>query len=261
MGKAPAFQRYAGDYLADERLALMSLEEEGAYNRAQAYCWREGSIPSDEKLLSRLLKGASPETVKVVQRWFVPHPTDSSRLIDPELEEQREKRRLWIEKSSQAGRESGKARRAKSFSTEPTLNQPSKLVEPNANSSSSSSSSSSKQKRAPAAVVLPDWIKPETWNDFEEMRTKLRKPMTDRARRDIVAKLSHLREAGQDVEAVLAQSIRKGWQDVFDVKEEFFGKPNENRPSPTKQRIDGTRRGLARIAVEEGLVPAPGSDG
>jgi len=47
-GKAPAFQFYAADWLADEAVSVMSLEEEGAYIRALCYCWREGSIPADE---------------------------------------------------------------------------------------------------------------------------------------------------------------------------------------------------------------------
>jgi hypothetical protein len=77
-------------------------------------------------------------------------------------------------------------------------------------------------KAAPSAFVLPDWINPETWSHFEEMRQKMRKPMTDRARRDIVARLDKLRTDGQDVEAMLAQSIRKSWQDVFEVKDDLF---------------------------------------
>jgi hypothetical protein len=45
-GKAPAFQFYAADWLADEAASVMSLEEEGAYIRDLCYCWREGSIPA-----------------------------------------------------------------------------------------------------------------------------------------------------------------------------------------------------------------------
>jgi putative transposase len=43
-GKDPAFQFYAADWLADEAVSVMGLEEEGAYIRALCYCWREGSI-------------------------------------------------------------------------------------------------------------------------------------------------------------------------------------------------------------------------
>jgi len=70
MTKVPAFQFYAADYLADEHVQLMTLEEEGAYIRALAYCWREGSIPADPEALSRLLKGGSTTVVRVVQARF-----------------------------------------------------------------------------------------------------------------------------------------------------------------------------------------------
>ena len=158
-GKAPAFQFYAADYLADENVALMTLEEEGAYTRALAYCWREGSIPADPEKLSRLLKGASAEVVATVVRRFDKMMTPiGERFIHARLELEREKQREWIKKSADAGKMSGKARRTKKLHAEPKVNQPShlvdektnqnaNLVEPNANSSSSSSSSSSNQEQ------------------------------------------------------------------------------------------------------------------
>ena len=52
--KPPAFQWYPKDHLADEKVVLMSLEEEGAYFHLTCYCWLEGSIPTDAALLARL---------------------------------------------------------------------------------------------------------------------------------------------------------------------------------------------------------------
>jgi|GEM_PF-6974428 len=89
--KSPAFQFYAADYLADEAVQLMSLEEEGAYIRLIAFCWREGSIPADPKLLSRLCKGASADVIEQVTQVFEPDPDMPGRLIHPRLEKEREK--------------------------------------------------------------------------------------------------------------------------------------------------------------------------
>jgi len=111
LGKSPAFQFYAAEYLADENVALMTLEEEGAYIRAIAYCWREGSIPADYELLARLLKGASSNIVRVVAKCFNQHPSDPSRLVHKRLESEREKQRVWREKSSTGGKRSGESRR------------------------------------------------------------------------------------------------------------------------------------------------------
>jgi uncharacterized protein YdaU (DUF1376 family) len=147
MSKPPAFQFYAAEYLADENVALMTLEEEGAYIRAMSYCWREGSLPSDDVRLSRLLKGCTPEALTTVKGCFRISSNDPSRLIHLRLDAERKKQTEWKRKSSEAGKKSGKVRRAKKFYTEPTFNQPSDvgcdLVEPKTNSSFASSSSMS----------------------------------------------------------------------------------------------------------------------
>jgi len=64
---------------------------------------------------------------------------------------------------------------------------------------------------------LPAIIDVEIWKAFEEHRKKLRKPMTDRARDLIIREIMKL---GQDPNELLEQSIRKGWQDVFPIKDQ-----------------------------------------
>ncbi len=146
MKGTPAFQFYPADYLADENVMLMTLEEEGAYIRAMAFCWREGSIPADEIKLSRLLKNASLPIVRLVASLFEPMANDGSRLVHPRLNQERTKQEAWLEKSRDAGIKSGKVRRqAKELRSEPHAKVGSDLVEPKANSSFSSSSSSSKE--------------------------------------------------------------------------------------------------------------------
>jgi hypothetical protein len=56
----------------------------------------------------------------------------------------------------------------------------------------------------------------KVWAAFEEHRRKLRKPMTDHARDLIVQECMKL---GGDPNLLLDQSIRKGWMDVFPLKE------------------------------------------
>ena len=69
---------------------------------------------------------------------------------------------------------------------------------------------------ADSPFIIPNDIRPEVWQAFEEHRKKLRKPMTDRAR-DLI--LNECLKLGQDPNDLLEQSIRKGWQDVFPIKE------------------------------------------
>lgn len=72
--------------------------------------------------------------------------------------------------------------------------------------------------------MLPDSIHPEVWKAFEAHRDKMRKPMTDRAR---VLILRELVKIGGDSNAILDQSIRKGWQDVFPIKDNGAGNGTE----------------------------------
>jgi len=111
--KSPAFQFYARDYLADENVMFMELEEEGAYVRLMAFCWLEGSIPSDLQLLARLCK-IDPE--RMARLWpalepcFEEHPGDPSRLVHPRLEREREKQADHRERMSEAGKKGAERR-------------------------------------------------------------------------------------------------------------------------------------------------------
>src|ERR1043165_3174469 len=163
MAKVPAFQFYAADYLADEHVQLMTLEEEGAYIRALAYCWREGSIPADPEALSRLLKGGSTTVVRVVQARFKQHPEFADRMVHPRLEEERQKQKKWRDKSAEGGKQSAakrQKRKADSRVVQPPL-QPNLdgVVEPKGNSSSSFSSSSSDQKKEKDPSAFAEFMK------------------------------------------------------------------------------------------------------
>lgn len=79
------------------------------------------------------------------------------------------------------------------------------------------------QKKKAAKVQeefeLPSWIERYVWDGFEEMRNKIKKPMTNRARNMIVKKLKSDPEfKGQSPNAVLNQSIVNCWQDVFPLR-------------------------------------------
>lgn len=92
MAKSPAYQRYSKDYLSSIRVQMMSLEEEGAYNRLIEYCWLNGWIPSDAQKVVRLVgKGCTLEIAQVCLDMFEPHPTDADKMVHGRLEVEREK--------------------------------------------------------------------------------------------------------------------------------------------------------------------------
>ena len=73
-----------------------------------------------------------------------------------------------------------------------------------------------------------EWITPESWAAFVEMRRKIKAPMTPYAEKLIVRELVKLKTAGHDPQACLDQSIMLGWRDVFPVREK--GLSDARRP-------------------------------
>jgi len=68
------------------------------------------------------------------------------------------------------------------------------------------------------SLELPDWLNKTDWNDFVEMRKKLKKPMTDRAVKLMISKLETMKNKGIDTSAVLQKSIVSDWIDVYEPK-------------------------------------------
>jgi uncharacterized protein YdaU (DUF1376 family) len=117
--KSPAYQWYPKDALSSQRLGEMTLEEEGAYRRALDSCWLAGSVPSDPERCSRIIgKGCTEMVARVVLGMFQPDPNDPSRMVHDRLEQEREKQRLWREKSALGGKASaGKRKHKKEITT------------------------------------------------------------------------------------------------------------------------------------------------
>jgi hypothetical protein len=90
-----------------------------------------------------------------------------------------------------------------------------------------------KPKKTPPAFVLPSWIPEELWKDFEEMRKKVKAPMTDRARNGIIAELEKLQGQGMSPVACLEQSIRNSHRDVWPLKQQN-GNGLFNQPQPRR---------------------------
>jgi uncharacterized protein YdaU (DUF1376 family) len=140
----------------------MTLEQEGAYIRLLAYCWREGTLPADPESLSKLCKGCSTDVVTVVAQLFQQAPNDSNRLIHKRLQEEREKQKAYRDKQSSAGKKSAEVRakgQKPQPALEPTLQRPLEQTlnqKPSLQSSSSSSTSklaSSEEQKSEATIA------------------------------------------------------------------------------------------------------------
>ncbi len=89
------------------------------------------------------------------------------------------------------------------------------------NSKTTTRARASKKSNGVASFELPADIDAGLWAEFVEMRQKLRKPPTDRAKWLIIGKLANIEaEHGHPPRKVLQQSIRNSWQDVFPLRDE-----------------------------------------
>jgi hypothetical protein len=84
----------------------------------------------------------------------------------------------------------------------------------------------------------PDWLPLESWAGFMEMRKSCHRPLTPRAQELIIKKLAKLRAEGHDPARVLDQSVERGWQGIFPIKDDYNGNGNHNgngraQPSPS----------------------------
>lgn len=90
----------------------------------------------------------------------------------------------------------------------------------------------------------------EAFAEFEKMRNRIKKPMTDRARRDALAKLEKL--APQDYELqnkILDQSIFNCYVGVFPLKEENGGGGYGQASGTVGKHLDGDRASLEKMSV------------
>ena len=81
---------------------------------------------------------------------------------------------------------------------------------------SSLSLANAREAKKQEAFEIPSFINPEIWKDFEAMRKQIKRPMSERAKKLIVARLQKL---GEDkANEILDQSIVNCWQDVYPLK-------------------------------------------
>lgn len=96
-----------------DRVALMSLAEEGAYRIAIDYVWKHGSIASDPKICAlRIGKKCTEKIAEKVLEMFVPMPENPSRSIHPTVEEIRSEQAAKYYNRVKGGKASA-ARRSK----------------------------------------------------------------------------------------------------------------------------------------------------
>lgn len=106
----------------------------------------------------------------------------------------------------------------------------------------------SQRKRAPKApaFVPPSDIPEAEWEAFEEMRRRIGKPMTAKARELAVTRLRNLAEDGYPPGAVLNHSILNNYQGLFPPKDHRNEPVRSSRGAPPP-RVDGFGAALVEM--------------
>lgn len=105
------FPYYFERFEKSDKVAMMSLAEEGAYHRSIRLAWKEQTIPADPKVLAaKLQKRCTDKVAAAVLATFEPVPGNPSRMYHRVLEEIRLEQRLRYERRSRGGKASAKAR-------------------------------------------------------------------------------------------------------------------------------------------------------
>jgi hypothetical protein len=97
-----------------------------------------------------------------------------------------------------------------------------------------------REAAAPPSPELPPGLLTDTWKAFRDHRQRLRAPLTFRAEKLLLAKLTTLCADGADPNALVDRSIEHGWKGLFPL--------NGSRADPA----DGIRQWLEHSTALEG---------
>lgn len=235
----PYIPFYPADHLADTM--HLTLEEQGAYTKLMFVMWRAGGYLEDDDKKTCLILGVTQkkwiQIKSSLKEFFV---YENGKFFQKRLLAERRSAEEIRIKKSEAGRASAKAKSLNNKDTTPTPVENVLEQTPNKNSTtravlrtpepilSEANASSSRSNHPQKSIILPDWLPAEPWQSFEEMRKKIKKPMTDRARELVMAKLDRFRAQGHDPTEILNHSVLNNYQDIYEPKEKIHGNPNNS---------------------------------
>lgn len=217
---------FTGDYLKDTR--HLTPQKHGIYLLMLMHCWdTKGPLPLDEQEIAAVANCRSADEIDglryVLAKYWV---RCEDGWYNERCQEEIERAAAISDKRSKAGR---KGYQAMSKVLKRMVNQANDEQVPGKSSASASTltltltptitlTPTSTKSKGPTAFELPPWIPPDSWADFEEMRRKIRKPLTDAARTVNLRKLEQLRDRGFDPKAVLEEAVANSWTGLWEPK-------------------------------------------
>src|SRR5437016_6108982 len=133
--RPPFYKRFPQDYLSSATTRRMTLAEHGVYNLLLDYAWLEeqtATLPKDLSILAKLTGIDRRILCKFTVKYrglFSEVPGDSQRIYNPRMKAEYEEFLQTCEKNRLAGRQSARARKARSTPVERASNHIEKELE------------------------------------------------------------------------------------------------------------------------------------
>lgn len=243
----PWFPFYIGDYLKDTQ--HLNVVEHGMYLKLMLWYYSSGRpIPHEKRyaiadamgLPADMFGNANTYAMvdALLKEYFVRHGAEwSHKRIEAEIAKRADFNKKQRDRAEKRWCKTATPTHATAL---PDDNPRQSHGNANHNHNILNDSTLSIKKPAKPKLAAPDWLDPTMWQSFVEHRTKLRRPMTEKAMQLIFNKLDNMRTKGHNPNLSLEQAIMNGWQGVFTPKTEEPNNGKENRghyqkPSLTQQ--------------------------
>jgi uncharacterized protein YdaU (DUF1376 family) len=235
MSKSPAFQFYPDDYLGDDAVELMTLEQQGAYMRLLCHAWKQdepGVIPDDDRWLAgvtRLCKKWARSRQAIAAAFDT--MTRPGFWVQKRMVKEAEKQAEWHAKSAAGGRASA-AKRFKggstTLATKPQARTP-RPVEPKGNTPVSCLQSPDSINGGFTPIPPTLAVEPllTLLGDFRKLRIEKKKPLTETAWKYLLKKLEKI--GNERAIAALEHTLAHGWEGVREPDDTRIGGGN-HRP-------------------------------
>jgi len=112
MGGAPWFKMYANDLLSDSKIRLLTDDQLGKLVKLWAFACKDGSIPSDLAIASRLLGGCSSEDLAPLLIFFTTSIDDPSQMVSERMMREQVNYSQKCEKLKLNGKKGGEKKQA-----------------------------------------------------------------------------------------------------------------------------------------------------
>ena len=102
------------------------------------------------------------------------------------------------------------------------------------------------QAPAPPSVfaMRPEWVAADSWEPFVAMRKSIKHPLTESSAGKLLKRLGDMHALGHDANAILDQSTRNDWRDVYLIK------PEGNANATTRRTGESVADRSARLNSE-----------